>query len=507
MIHTTEVIKDFNFKSLQNKGILPSVPKFNQTQCIKHNPPKFVTKYKCYMFFGMFMEHAFRIIYECRTSDRFENIKVNVYTLFDSLKLHYVEAENCILTDEDYNQIYYILNEFCNTVEERDILPYNPIYNQELITPFGLMGLPDIISYKETNNEIIVYEMKNSTYFPNMEESTWLQILAYCSIYQELGYVVTTACVLLPMNNAYLYVNLNGFNFIEYYNLLQYTTINKINSMLLSEVSTLNEVSISSILGVELRFIEPKYGYHISKEKTIFKSIENVAYNLKYKNTQGLQLFIRNPKSGSGKISDRDKNQTNEFIRQHGVKIYCHDIYIVNLANPDTKFHISIEEIKDCVELGFSGLVVHCGKNVKTLKQSTENALNLMESRLRDLMNYATESCPVILETCAGQGTELCHELSDFLDFYRRFDNDLRLRICIDTCHVFAAGYCPLEFITTFLREEPNSISLIHLNGSEHCQGSRKDRHCNLHEGHINIDVINQIIDLCVEHSISMVRE
>src|SRR5690606_17519255 len=145
------------------------------------------------------------------------------------------------------------------------------------------------------------------------------------------------------------------------------------------------------------------FGYHISKKGKVSKSLLNIDLN-KISETTGYQMFLRNPKSGRGSISQIDIRETYDFIISNNLKIFCHDVYIVNLANPDTKIEISIKEMKECVDMGFSGMVVHCGKQCKMEKRS---ALKTMENNIKLLLEHATDSCPLILETCAGQGSEL----------------------------------------------------------------------------------------------------
>ena len=579
-VHVKQSIKGVSYPQLRNQGILPEIPKFNNNIYPKANLPDFLKTSKCYMFFGMFMEYIFKVKSIRRNMFDFVTPTQNfdmgdekelIYTIFNALKVQYPRAHNCVLSDNDYELLCSIIEEFCSTFAQAEI--YDAVlFDQELFID-DLMGLPDLVSidintmdelddsqcpycYSETGcvydcksnyvdentisndkiygvfdshaehgsvffskGDLIVYEMKNSTYFPNMEKESWLQTFAYCAIYQKMGYNVTKAYILLPLNNTYIELNIQGFDFSRYYNFL----IERVNEIL--EIKQKDQINmLMQILGfgpdIEQLLSNIRYGYHIKKEKTVIKSIQN-AINQRFPidldteehkdlvrqklNIMGLQLFIRSPRSGAGKISENDKKMTKVYIEKYGLKIFCHDVYIVNLANINTKFYISEKEIQDCVQLGFSGMVVHCGKNVNILSQSA--ALDLMESGLRALMFYATETCPVILETCAGQGTELCHDYSEFVDFYKRFNGSNKIKICVDTCHVFAAGYCPLEFITGLLEHVPNSIVLIHLNGSMGKRGCKKDRHCKLHEGCIDPEIIESIISLCTELRIPMVRE
>jgi deoxyribonuclease-4 len=94
----------------------------------------------------------------------------------------------------------------------------------------------------------------------------------------------------------------------------------------------------------------------------------------------------------------------------------------------------------------------------------------------------------VILETPAGQGTELLRTWEEFFGFVRRFGGDPRLRVCIDTCHVFAAGEDPVVYVERAIREcEPGLVRLIHFNDSKGAAGSCVDRHEFVGAGHIGL--------------------
>lgn len=494
-IHTTEIIKNLNYKTLVNDGLLPRVTPLKHKDYTLAELPSFVKKSKCYMFFGMFMEHAFRAFCEeiqSPTEVDLDHVFVNV---FDNLKQHYNKASKCTLSYDDSELVYSILDDFYDTYDS--IYKYEDcLYDQQLLTNFDLMAQPDIVSVDPETKELIVFEMKNSTYFPRMQENALLQTFTYCALYQTMGYKVTDAYILLPMYNDYLHVSVSGFDFSGYCSVLIGEVLNRLMPMI-------DSCHYNSV------YDDRMYGLHMAKQRTVYKTLIKYMSAVTPSNvdTYGLQMYIGNKYNGRGTITDNDKKQTKALIQEHGLNVFSHGALTVNFANPTTNFSIAIKEMCASVDLGFSGMVVHCGKNVPESCLSYDDALNLMEDMLWELMEYATESCPVILETCAGQGNELCFEFEEFIWFYQRFDDDPRLAICVDTCHVFAAGYCPLKFIEEVLDQEPEGLVLVHLNGSKYAQGEKKDRHSKLHEGYIDFDVIEDIIKLCVERKIPMVRE
>ena len=95
--------------------------------------------------------------------------------------------------------------------------------------------------------------------------------------------------------------------------------------------------------------------------------------------------------------------------------------------------------------MNFKGVVVHCGKY---LKLDMQDALLNMYNNLIDLLPFTTKDCTILLETSAGQGTEVLHTYKMFSKFYALFSEkeQQKIAVCIDTCHVFA----PIRFYKKF---------------------------------------------------------
>jgi len=200
----------------------------------------------------------------------------------------------------------------------------------------------------------------------------------------------------------------------------------------------------------------------------------------------GAAQFWRRPK-----VDTFDLAQTKSYLEAADLKVFIHSIYLINMGIAPTAFQ---EKAFDCLKweleagvlAGFKGVVVHCGKSLKL--EPTE-ALENMYANMRAMLPYIDKSCPLLLETSAGQGTELCHEYEQLRDFYSAFSDEERekIRICIDTCHVFAAGHDPLEFIANWEADFPGTIALIHFNDSAEPCGQRKDRHARPGQGYIGL--------------------
>jgi deoxyribonuclease-4 len=129
-----------------------------------------------------------------------------------------------------------------------------------------------------------------------------------------------------------------------------------------------------------------------------------------------------------------------------------------------------------------------------------------MRSNLLKAMDTATESCPILLETPAGQGTETLTTYDDFVSFVQSFAS-AKLRICVDTCHVFATGQNPLDYIKKMYTADPHLLKLVHFNDSATPCGSCLDRHAFIGTGKIGYAALKEIADYCKERSIPMLVE
>jgi deoxyribonuclease-4 len=165
--------------------------------------------------------------------------------------------------------------------------------------------------------------------------------------------------------------------------------------------------------------------------------------------------------------------------------------------------------------MGVRGVVVHVGKHCKS---DLNDSLKRMKNKIIEIIECATPECPLLLETPAGQGTEVLTDMIEFLDFVWEIRNDQRVveknksecfSVCIDTCHVFATGVIPSLYLKTALQTPKynNFLKLIHFNDSKGACGSCVDRHAILGEGVIGIEELHECAQLGVSFEIPMVFE
>ena len=258
---------------------------------------------------------------------------------------------------------------------------------------------------------------------------------------------------------------------------------------------------------VSLKDLE-RVGTHTSKCKTLYESIKT--FMDKHGNNP-CQMYLGSPQSCTRSMpSDSDIERTADLISSYAIPYYTHASLCINLSNPglaDVGCETIRSDLKLTQRMGGRGVVFHVGKYTTS---TVEDALDLMEQSIRNVLPDATEKCPLLLETPAGQGTELCVKVEDMIAFYERFSIDEAkiFKICIDTAHIHGAGYEPMEYINKWVATYgPESVGLIHLNDSKVKKGSKVDRHAFVGTGFIGAPKLFEVISWANSHDISMVIE
>ena len=246
------------------------------------------------------------------------------------------------------------------------------------------------------------------------------------------------------------------------------------------------------LLGSFISFKSPKY---------LIGAMEDTLKN----QATALMIYLGAPQTT--KRSDPAKWQLEEFRKNWNnfIKpehLIVHAPYIVNLANFEkAKFAIDFltKEIQMMNLIGAKYLVLHPGA---FLKQDQEETLKFLAKNLKKILNQ-TEDVTIALETMAGKGSEIGTNLEQ-LKLLIDLVDDSRIGICLDTCHMWDAGY---DLKTDF--EENNGqnlinllinlnlmdrVKVIHLNDSKNPIGSKKDRHENIGKGHIGLKALKNIV-------------
>jgi deoxyribonuclease-4 len=171
------------------------------------------------------------------------------------------------------------------------------------------------------------------------------------------------------------------------------------------------------------------------------------------------------------------------------------------------------QDLHESVIIGSIGVVVYLGKCLDFgVKEGTNNFVE----GIKEVLSKTPVDSTIILETGAGQGSEICTSLFDLGRLYQMFTDDERKRVkfCIDTCHVFSAGYDigHYGFVDVFdSLVETNlgwkNVVCVHLNNSKCILGSKKDRHADLTKGHIDEDGLAKFVRICNSKEIPIIME
>lgn len=215
------------------------------------------------------------------------------------------------------------------------------------------------------------------------------------------------------------------------------------------------------------------------------------------------QFFTRNPRGGSVKPFDaQDAQALVAFMDGHRfAPVLAHAPYTLNACAADEKIRdfarrTMREDLERLAHIPGAMLNFHPGSHVK---QGAEAGIALIAQMLDEV--YTPElPTTVLLETMAGKGSEVgrsFEELRAIMDAAKAGD---RLGVCLDTCHVYDAGYDIVGDLDGVLEAFDRVIGIdrlraIHINDSKNPMGSHKDRHERIGEGSIGLDAMTRIIN------------
>ena len=192
-------------------------------------------------------------------------------------------------------------------------------------------------------------------------------------------------------------------------------------------------------------------GAHFSTDKGLIGAVDACETI----NGNAIQVFFKSPMNMKTKIklTDEDAEQTKEAIKESGIFLVTHGSYLLNLCNPvdkSTKWLRDnlIEDLEFADKCGSVGVIIHMGsQNVKIkgkkVSISYDEALGNMVANIREILNEFKGNAKIILETCSAEGAKIAKTVEQFCQLYNSFTESEKRRIglCVDTCHIFVAGY------------------------------------------------------------------
>ncbi len=236
----------------------------------------------------------------------------------------------------------------------------------------------------------------------------------------------------------------------------------------------------------------------MSVAKGIAKATEDVVKM----NANTMQFFSRNPRGSSFKTYTEDEVEKFQKIRkEHGFgPLLAHAPYTLNLASATEKTYefacmVIKEDIARMDALGIEYLVFHPGSHTGI---GTEAGIQNIIDGLNQAIS-GDEKLTVLLETMSGKGTEIGRTFEELKAIRDGLKHPERVGICLDTCHIFSAGYDIVNDLDGVLEEFDRVLGLellkaVHLNDSMMPFGENKDRHETFGNGYIGMETLLNIM-------------
>lgn len=248
----------------------------------------------------------------------------------------------------------------------------------------------------------------------------------------------------------------------------------------------------------------PRFGAHMSISGGLALAFDRLAEV----EGEALQVFTANQRQWQPRQPDPKEIEVFRARRRkaHGIPVASHGSYLINLASPKPETRSKSmaafsEELRRCDALGIEYLIVHPGSH---LGEGIEAGLRRFAANLDRAFDEADTGARVmvLLETTAGQGTNLGASFEELAAIIAASAIPEHLGICYDTCHTFAAGYdirtpeAYAETMTGFDRLIGlERLRFFHLNDASKGLGSRIDRHTHIGQGEISVEGFRHLVN------------
>ncbi|MCM2392438.1 deoxyribonuclease IV [Streptomyces albipurpureus] len=220
-----------------------------------------------------------------------------------------------------------------------------------------------------------------------------------------------------------------------------------------------------------------------------------------------VQVFVANPRGWATPSGNPAQDeQFRAGCAEAGLTAWVHAPYLINFgSHTEATAEKSVESLRHSLrrgrQIGAKGVVVHTGS--ATGGRSREVALAQVRELVLPLLDELTHDDDpfLLLESTAGQGFSLCSRAEDFGPYFDALEAHPRLGVCLDTCHIHAAGHDlgdplgvqqTLDLLVETVGE--GRLKLIHANDSKEAAGAHKDRHENIGAGHIGLEAFRRLL-------------
>lgn len=242
-----------------------------------------------------------------------------------------------------------------------------------------------------------------------------------------------------------------------------------------------------------------KIGCHLSTTK----GFENMGKEALEIGANTFQFFTRNPRGGKAKdINPKDIDAFLKLAKDNNFGVLlAHAPYTLNACSADENTRKFAKEMMadDLIRMEYTPNNLYNFHPGSHVKQGAEVGINYIVELLNEVIK-PEQTTTILLETMAGKGTEVGRSFEEIAEIISRVELNDHMGVCLDTCHVYDAGYDIVNDLDNVLDEFDRIIGLdklkaIHLNDSKNPFKSHKDRHEKIGEGFIGLEGIKRIIN------------
>jgi deoxyribonuclease-4 len=221
---------------------------------------------------------------------------------------------------------------------------------------------------------------------------------------------------------------------------------------------------------------------------------------------EAIQVFASNPRGWAMPDANIEPDKAfRQKAEELDIDVYVHAPFLINLGSPtvgtyENSLASTAYSLMRAKEIGALGTVIHTGSAVD--EKHVQTAWKQINKGMMPILSKLKEEDPwLLLEPTAGQGQSLVKKLDDLTKYFDALEWHPKVGVCLDTCHVFAAGHDisvkggmtqTLDLLVSIVGIE--RIKLIHTNDSMDVCGALKDRHQNLGEGEIGLKPFEELI-------------
>jgi deoxyribonuclease-4 len=260
----------------------------------------------------------------------------------------------------------------------------------------------------------------------------------------------------------------------------------------------------------------PRLGAHTPTSGGMAKRSISYAQEVK---AEAIQVFASNPRGWA--MPDANVEADTLFrdkALELDIETYVHAPFLINLGSPtvatyENSVASTAYSLRRAREIGSKGVVVHTGSAVDV--EYVDKAWKQIKKGMMPVLNKLKDEDPwLLLEPTAGQGQSLVKKLDDLLYYFEALEWHPKVGVCLDTCHVFAAGHDiakkggmteTLDLLVKLVGID--RIKLIHTNDSMDVCGALKDRHQNLGDGEIGLKAFEELLAHPVAQNAPLILE